>query len=168
MGAPLGLALSVDATASVGQPLGVRISVSNLSSSPVWMVGVVEGSELGVRYPHYRPTVEGPEAVAPPEIEYDMLAPLRPVDFRLLGPGEAFDPTDGRGEAAWHPIHAFSSLRPSVPGRYRLGLVLSTVSDDPTEWLGGWEAPGRDEVVARLAGMPRVTVEASASVEVNG
>lgn len=163
---PLGLALSTDAVASVGQTPGVRVSIVNLASRPVWVVGVLEGSELGVRFPHFLPSVEGPEPVSPPEIEFDMVAPLRPVDFRRLDPGESLDPTVGQGQEAWLPLYAFANFRPAVPGRYRFGLVLSTLSDDPAEWLGGWEAPGRVEASARLAEVPRVRLEASTTLDV--
>jgi hypothetical protein len=55
----------------LGQPVPVIIEVRNASRSGVWMVGVIDGSEQGVRYPRYRPSVTRGGAVvsAPPPPE---------------------------------------------------------------------------------------------------
>src|SRR5687768_4038395 len=87
----------------VGQAADIAVQVRNQGAAPVWIVGVLDGSEEGVRYPHYRPAVtrDGLVVAAPPPPEDPLVGPLRVADFRRLGPGETFDPTRGNGGAAY-------------------------------------------------------------------
>lgn len=145
---------------SVGHALSVQVEVRNVSDQPLWIVGVLEGSEAGFRYPHYLPTIAGPAPVPDPEglPHFGNVAPLRPDDFHRLAPGERFDPTRSVHGAHYHPLHAFAPFRPPAPGRYTLQLTLSTESHDPTEWLGIVETPDKAAVLARLADVPRLRV----------
>src|SRR4051794_21741743 len=98
--APLAIILTVAGSSRVGEPTRVAIELRNISARPVWMVGVLDGSETGFRFPHYGPMVEGPGPH--PELELPwcgMVAPLRLEDFRRLAPGEGFDPCDPVGGA---------------------------------------------------------------------
>src|SRR6185295_8345942 len=78
----------------LGEPVRIAIEVRNAGAGELWMVGVIDGSEEGVRYPHYRPSVarEGAVVAAPPPPEDPLVGPLRVMDFRRLGTGELFDP----------------------------------------------------------------------------
>jgi hypothetical protein len=38
-------------------PTTIKIEVRNLSQQSLWSVGVVDGSEEGIRYPHYLPRI---------------------------------------------------------------------------------------------------------------
>jgi len=144
-----------------GQPVAVQVEIRNQAADDVWMVGVVDGSEEGVRYPHYRPTVtrDGDVVARPPPPEDPLVGPLRTTDFRRLGPGQAFDPTRRDGGAAYLPLATFATFRPAEAGSYRYTLVLSTESSRPEEWLGrfGQEAE-RDAVLELVARVPRLTV----------
>jgi hypothetical protein len=149
----------------VGQPVAVRIEIRNDGAEDLWMVGVVDGSEEGVRYPHYRPAVtrDGDVVGKPPPPEDPLVGPLRTTDFRCLGPGEAFDPTRPEAGAAYMPLSTFATFRPAEPGIYRYTLVLSTESSQPEEWLGrfGQEAE-RSAVLELVARVPRLTVTSNA------
>jgi len=144
-----------------GQPVSVGIEVRNLTTDQVQMVGVVDGSEEGARYPHYQPSVsrDGVVMAGPPPPEDPLVGPLRERDFRLLNPGEAFDPTLGAEGAAYMPIFTFASFSPTEPGVYRYQLTLSTESDRPEQWLGrfGQQEPEQAAVLRRVAQVPRVT-----------
>jgi hypothetical protein len=147
----------------------VRVEVRNTSAADVWMVGVVDGSEHGVRYPYYRPSVELEGAVVsePAAPEDPLVGPLRTVDFRRLAPGEAFDPTRRDGGAAYLPLATFATFAPSEPGRYRYALTLSTESGDPAEWLGRFNQDAEREAVLELiARVPRITVTSALEVDV--
>lgn len=154
-------------------PLGVvvpvGVEVGNDSPREVWMVGVVDGSEEGVRYPQYSPSVTRGASVvaAPPPPEDPLVGPLRAVDFRRLRPGESFDPTRGEGGAAYQPLSTFATFRPAEPGVYRYALTVSTESVEPEEWLGrfGQDAE-RSAVLNLVARVPRVTVTATVDVDV--
>lgn len=152
----------------LGQPLAVIVEVRNASSSDVWMVGVIDGSEEGVRYPHYRPSVtrSGAVVAAPPPPEDPLVGPLRTSDFRQLGPGEAFDPTRGNG-AAYLPLSTFASFHPSQPGAYRYELTLSTEGGQPEDWLGRFgQETERAAVLDLVARVPRLTLTSDVTVDV--
>src|SRR3712207_9460821 len=76
----------------VGMPIPIKIAVRNLSQQSVWIVGVVDGSEDAISYPHYLPQISMAEQVIaePPPPEDQLEGPLRQVDFRLPEPDKAF------------------------------------------------------------------------------
>ena len=154
---------------AVGAPVPVVLEMRNVSDRPVWVTGVLDGSEEGIRYPHYRPLVtrQGETMAAPPPPEDPLVSPLRPVDFRLLRPGEAFDPTRADGNAAYLPLSTFANFRPQGPGVYEFSLTFSTASASPEEWLGAFgQDAERAAVLERIAEVPRVTLIAKAEVTV--
>jgi hypothetical protein len=139
----------------------VAVEVRNESAREVWLVGVVDGSEDAVRYPHWRPAVtrEGALEAAPPPPEDPLVGPLRAADFRRLGPGESFDPTRPEGGAAYLPLSTFATFVPSQAGSYRFMLELSTESPRPEAWLGRFGQDAERERVLELVGrVPRLTV----------
>jgi hypothetical protein len=153
----------------VGRPIPVELEVRNASGDEIWVVGVVDGSEGGVRYPHYRPSVTraGTVVASPAPPEDPLVGPLREVDFRCLAPGEAFDPTRGEGGAAYLPLATFANFRPDEPGTYRYELTLSTESPRPEDWLGRFgQEPHQAKVLELVARVPRVAVVAALEVEV--
>jgi hypothetical protein len=150
---------------AVGDPLGVRAEVRNVDDQEVLMVGVIDGSEQGVRYPHWRPGVSlGTRVVAEPgRAEDPLVGPLRRADFRRLAPGERFDPTG----AGYLPLATFANFRPPEPGTYRCTLSLSTESERPEQWLGrfGQDAE-RDAVLELVARVPGLTLRSELEVKV--
>jgi hypothetical protein len=149
--------------------VNVRVEIRNPGPGDVWMVGVVDGSEHGIRYPHYRPSVELDGAVvARPEAPEDpLVGPLRTVDFRRLAPGETFDPTRRDEGAAYLPLATFTAFAPAEPGRYRYAVTLSTESRDPEEWLGRFNQDAeRAAVLELVARVPRITTTSAVEVDV--
>lgn len=146
-----------------GEPVPISIGVRNISGVPLWMVGVVDGSEAGFRFPKYLPSIIGPPPLPPSEnLPWcGMVAPLRLEDFRYLEPGQSFDPTVPVNGAGYLPLVTFSSFRPRFTGRYEFALTLSTESEVDEEWLGIVEYPGKEAVLARLALVPRLRVESN-------
>ncbi len=121
------------------------------------IVGVLDGSETGVRFPRWLPSVWlGNAAVAAtPRPEDPLVFPLRMEDVRPLAPGEAFNP--GR-------LATFSTFAPSAPGIYTYRLELSTESDTDENWLGAFN---QDRAVVDLvARVPRFTARAMVTVDV--
>jgi hypothetical protein len=149
----------------VGMPIPIKVEVRNLSQQRVWIVGVVDGSEDAIRYPHYLPRISmAGQVVAepPPPPEDPLVGPLRLADFRLLAPGEAFDPTNPDPGAKFLPISTFSNFRSAVPGRFEFSLILSTQSQYPEQWLGSFgQDAERSAVLERLAQVPRLTVSSN-------
>ena len=142
-----------------GRPVAVRPALRNEGAGELWVVGVLDGSETGTRYPHWLPSVRLGDRVvaAPPAAEDPLVGPLRSSDFRRLAPGEELDP--GR-------LATFAIFAPAEPGAYVYSLVLSTESPRPEDWLGAFnQDPSVVELVARV---PRLTVRAEVTVEVQG
>ena len=158
-----------DRPVAVGEPVPVALELRNVSDGPVWVTGVLDGSEEGIRYPHYRPVVtRQAETIAePPPPEDPLVSPLRLVDFRLLRPGEAFDPTRADGDAAYLPLLTFANFRPNAPGVYEFSLTFSTEGAAPEQWLGAFgQDASRAAVLERIAVVPRLTISATAKVTV--
>jgi hypothetical protein len=146
--------------AVAGKPSPIAVEVKNVSPSPAWIVGVLGGSEVAARYPHYIPKIVGPDYVQPEPEWPDMTPPIRPADFRLLKPGESFDPTRREGGAAYLPIIAFDTFTPTSPGEYEITLTLSTASDRDDQWMGTLPSYGQKqgEPLERLAQVPRLRI----------
>jgi hypothetical protein len=148
----------------IGVQIPVTIEVRNLSHQIIWIIGVLSGSEEGIRYPYYLPqiTMLGQVIAEPPLPEDPLVGPLRLGDFRLLAPDEAFDPTRPHPGATFLPISTFSNFQPVVPGRYEYTLILSTESQSPEQWLGRF---GQDAelsgVLERIEQVPRLTVRSN-------
>ena len=146
----------------IGQPFEVAIEVCNISKSPVQIVGVLDGSETGVRFPHYLPEIKASVEFELPEMDVcGTTAPLRTSDFRLLKPKECFDPTKSAGEASYLPIFTFRNFSPSQAGIYELSLTLSTESRRDEQWLGITGYPGEEKVIELLKDIPRLTVKSN-------
>jgi hypothetical protein len=147
-----------------GRPVPVRVEVRNVGDRDVWMVGVLDGSEGGVRYPHYSPAVRrGGVAVAQPgPAEDPLVARLQVQDFRRLAPGEWFDPTIAAEGASYQPLSTFATWACPQVGEYQYELGLSTTSEDPEQWLGrvGPEADG-ERLRNLIARVPRVDVRSN-------
>lgn len=141
----------------VGRPVAVWAELRNEGTNELLIVDVVDGSETGVRFPRWLPSVWlGDAAVATtPRPEDPLVGPLRMEDFRRLAPGEAFNP----GQLA-----TFSTFAPPAPGRYTYRLELSTESDTDEGWLGSFNQDR--EVIDLVARVPRFTARATVTVEV--
>jgi hypothetical protein len=148
------------------------VELANAGPAEVLMVGVVDGSEGGLRYPRWRPEILGDAIgrVTARRDEDPLVGPLRGSDFTRLAPGQAFDPTDPGPGRAYLPLSTFATFAPPVPGTYRFRLVLSTESETPEQWLGRFnQEEEREEVLELVSRVPRVTLESNAlEVRVDG
>jgi len=141
------------------EPLDLSVRVTNVSNEPVWMIGVVPGSE-GLRYPQYLAEIEGPAGPVlsqfPEELDY--VRGLRPDDFVRLAPGESFDP---QGQS-FIPVQQLAWFRPSRPGRYRLRLCFDATTRDPRQWLGQTPVRAQRTVERLIRQVPPVRVWSNA------
>jgi hypothetical protein len=137
--------------------------ITNVSEEPVWMVGVLPGSE-GLRYPHYVVEIVGP--AGPIQVQFpealDYVRGLRSGDFVRLAPGGSFDP---QGEG-FVPIQQLAWFKPSEPGTYRLRICFDATAQDPRQWLGHTSVRDQHKVEGLLAQVPRVKVWSNA-LEIN-
>jgi hypothetical protein len=148
---------------SLSQPPALSLRVTNVSSTPVWMVGVLPGSSA-MRYPRYTVQIEGPSGPVDTRLPEatDYARGLRSEDFVRLAPGESFDPQQGRG---FIPIQELAWFKPGEPGTYRFQVRLDTTARDPREWMGHTFVRDRERVEGLLKQVPRVSV-ASNTLEI--
>ncbi|MBQ0851621.1 hypothetical protein J8N05_25980 [Streptomyces sp. BH-SS-21] len=169
----------------LGLPAPVRVELRNTGGHHLWIAGVLDGSENGLRFPRYRPTItragegegegegdvggggedagsagSGAVVASPAPAEDPLVGPLRPADLRTLAPGESWDPTSGPGCL---PLMTFAHFAPRRPGRYRYTLTLDTDAARLEDWLGGFGVPvgsAREDLLALVARVPRTSVVA--------
>jgi hypothetical protein len=131
----------------------LSVSITNVSQEPIWMVGVLPGSD-GLRYPLYLVEVEapsGPLRISLPE-GLDYARGLRVEDFVRLAPGEGFDP---QGEG-FIPLQQLAWFKPAERGQYRIRLCFDATAGDPREWLGHTPVRDREKVEMLIRQVPAV------------
>lgn len=135
------------------EPLDLSLRITNVSSEPLWMVGVLPGSD-GLRYPQYLAEIEGP--AGPVRIQFpedlDYVRGMRREDFVRLAPGESFDP---QGEG-FIPIQQLAWFRPFEPGEYRLRVCFDATATDPRQWLGHTSIRDQHEVERLIEQVPKI------------
>lgn len=145
-----------DTPCRVGEPVAISVEVRNASGSPLRMVGVLDGSEAGFRFPKYRPEISGLAAgpMADDVFWCGTVAQLHLLDLRLLKPGKGFDPCASVDGTAYLPLAAFLNFRPVAPGSCRFKLSIDT-SGPEDEWLGRKNIPDEEEIRRLLGEVPR-------------
>jgi len=140
---------------SLDEPLELAVEITNVSDQPVWVVGVLPGSE-GFRYPRYVAEIDGPGGpVSLPSPEALDYGPgLQTDHFVQLAPGEGFDPQGER----FIPIQQLAWFKPLEPGRYRFRLCFDSTAKDPREWLGQTHVRHRSQVERLVEQVPKVRV----------
>jgi hypothetical protein len=159
----LSLHLRGGADAQRGKPLTISVEFRNDGTRPCLAVGVLDGSEMCLRYPHYRPQIahDGVIVASPGVPEDPLVGPLRAADFVRLDPGAAFDPSARHGAANFLPLVTFTTFVPAEAGLFVCTLEYSSVSPSPEDWLGRFNQDDeREAVLNLLADVPRVTVRA--------
>jgi len=140
----------------LGEPLNLSVQITNVSESPIWMVGVLPGSE-GMRYPQYTAEIEGPSGPVdlgfPEGIDY--ARGLQAEDFVRLDPGESFDPQEGRD---FVPIQQLAWFMPSEPGTYRLRLRFDATAEDLNLWMGHTPVRDPSTVEGLIRRVPQVAI----------
>jgi hypothetical protein len=144
---------------SINEPLDLSVRITNVSDRPVWMIGVLPGSE-GLRYPQYVAEIEGPSGSVdmkfPEAMDYGR--GLRQEDFVRLAPGDSFDPQQGRG---FIPIQELAWFKPAERGTYRLRVRFDATAQDPRQWMGHTFVPDRERVEALIRQVPHVEVRSN-------
>jgi len=127
------LRTSGGARRSLAEDLELSVQITNISGEPVWMVGVVPGSD-GLRYPQYVAEIEGPEGSEQTRLpeDLDYVRGLRAEDFVRLAPGQSFDP-QGKD---FIPIQQLAWFKPTKHGTYQFRLRFDATEPDPRQWMG--------------------------------
>ncbi|MEU1406032.1 hypothetical protein ABZ471_27365 [Streptomyces sp. NPDC005728] len=145
------------------------MELRNVSDTGLWVVGVLDGSEAGLRYPHYRTAIlRDGRPTDQPGPEDPLVGPLLRSHFRRLAPGEAFAPGQAVEGGVSFPLTAFDHFSPSETGDYEYRLTFSTESARPEQWFGrfGQRAEERGLLLDLISRVPRCTMTASVTVTV--
>jgi hypothetical protein len=131
------------------------VQITNVSSTPIMMVGVLPGSD-GLRYPLYVAEVVGPSGPMrlrfPEDLDY--VRGMRVHDFVPLAPGAVFDP-QGDG---FIPIQQLAWFRSTEAGIYRFRLCFDATVRDSRKWLGHARTTDRSRVEALIQQVPAIRV----------
>ena len=137
----------------IGEQVDVSVTLTNVSDEAISVVGSLDGSGAGFRYPQYHYLIVGPAG----EFERlsgawcDKVASAKADDFVALEPGESFDPYgEGFGKDP-----GLEHWRPQKPGDYKILLLYSSESPEDSAWHPDSRDP---EVARRLAKVPRCSV----------
>lgn len=145
---------------AVGESIGITTRIRNISDRPLWLVGVLDGSEMALRYPLYIPEISDNYKV--PILPRDaMVQAIREKDFVLVEPGMSFDPEMKIDNFGFYRIWAFSSFKPKSAGEYKIKLKFSTDSDQPRKWLGRGMVQNQDRVLKLIGDVPKLIVESN-------
>ena len=133
----------------------LSVQITNISDEPIWMVGVVPGSD-GLRYPQYVAEIEGPKGLEQTRLpeDLDYVRGLRAEDFVRLAPGESFDP-QGKG---FIPIQQLAWFKPTQPGRYLFRLSFDATEADPRQWMGHTRVTDQRSIEGLIQQVPSVRV----------
>ena len=115
----------------------VEVELRNEGAEEMWIVGVVDGAiGRGAALPALdsRGDLRRAARVRSGSGRGPLVGPLRPQDFRRLGPQESLDPTSPEHDSAYLRLSTFAGFAPPPePGVYQFTLELSTASPSPDE-----------------------------------
>lgn len=140
---------------SLERDLELSVQITNISNGPLWMVGVIPGSD-GLRYPQYVVEIEGPEGSGQTRLpeDLDYVRGLRAEDFVWLAPGQSFDP-QGKD---FIPIQQLAWFKPTQPGRYLFRLRFDSTEADPRQWMGHTRVTDQRSIEGLIQRVPPVRV----------
>lgn len=151
-------------THKAGDKLDLRIRIRNVSPAKVRVVGSLDGSCTGSRFPRYTAQIlDGTGA----ECKLDFgrrcgnTNALREKDFVELAPGEEFDPYRKVDDYGFFGHDALSGWTIPNTGTYTLVFTADFSEADAGKW-GGWGSPEPMDakLQERLAGVPKVKLVA--------
>lgn len=148
--APIGVVLSAgQATYEVGQRPKFTVRITNHTDRPMLLVGSLDGSDVGWRYPKLTVQRDGP--VEPEGISRcGNTNNLKPNDFIAVEPGESFDPFMVTNEHGFFSHFLLRDTDFEKPGIYQYTLSYDTDEKDIAQWWGLMSADEPSEEVRRL------------------
>lgn len=142
-------------TIKAGQTPVFRVQLINRTDKTIYLVGSLDGSDVGWRYPKITVKRTGPEVLHGP-LRCGNMNNLREQDFVQLKPGESLDPFDrDRGFFSNYHLHRQTL---NMPGKYTFTLTYDTNENDIGKWWG-FMGPGEpsDKMKQMLAEVPKGT-----------
>lgn len=154
---PLKCILTAEPSSQVGRIPSVAVEIINQTDTDIYLVGNLDGSSVGLRYPHCYFKLIGPDG-KPVHYPFHGCANVNPLledDFVRVPPGDAFDP--------FKTFDSLGQLIPrnfQVPGLYHIQFVYSTASDSIGDWAGfmNQDVAGKERLTELLQRVPKLEV----------
>lgn len=158
-GPPVEVVLTAESqTIEAGQVPAFSVRLINRSDETICLVGSLDGSDVGWRYPKLTAQREGPVETAAIG-RCGNMNNLREEDFVTLKPGQGFDPYDAERGFFGNQV-----LREKLtePGEYTFTLTYDTDEHDIGKWWG-FMGPGEPTagMKRRFAKVPKGTFESN-------
>ena len=170
-GPPLGCVIRSDPTCVLGQPPKITVALINQTTSDVYLVGSLDGSDGKFRYPFCYFEVTGPDGRPAPSLMARLCAnmnTLREKDFVKVPPRGRFDPFQDIDDYGFFGPDELSASRFHVAGKYRVRFVYSSSCANIRDWSG--DDPNAVMSNAKIASMfehvPKVDVKSN-EIEIN-
>ncbi|MBC8290196.1 MAG: hypothetical protein H8E37_07750 [Planctomycetes bacterium] len=137
----------------VGESPEIEVRLHNKTEQAVTLVGSLDASDMGWRYPYCIFDIKGPPGHLGPGIgRCGNTNPLRKKDFVKVAAGEKFDPFMRIDDYGFFDSSGLDFTRFQVPGKYKVTFKYSTKSSNLQKWVGLEAPPAKDSEVARLFG----------------
>ncbi len=131
--------LSSDKTEySIGELPKFTVHIINNTNKAVMFIGSLDGSSVQWRYPYCYFTIQKPVPDTIRTMRCGNINQLRVKDFRLVEPGQKFNPFEDSDDQGFFPDYSVlnpESFRKS--GTYKIKFHYSTKSDDINKFVGG-------------------------------
>lgn len=160
---------SLKSTYKMGEAPAIRVRIRNESDQAVYLVGSLDGSEAGMRYPHCGFEIRDStgQLVEPRYARCGNTNPLRPADFVRVAPRSVFDPYMEIDYGGFFGSYLLTLGRKtfSKPGRYKLRFHYSSANPKLEDWLGDGKLGqdrGRDQKLTDLLRkVPKLDIESN-------
>ena len=151
----------------LGEKVDLRVRIINRSSESVRLIGSLDGSDIGWRFPHCTFEIVGPDG-APTESDNlrrcGNMNDLRHEEIVEVAPGASFDPYQKLDNYGFFEHWIFYSDPFKEPGEYKLRFRYSTETDDDKAFMGDlrmMDGEYEPELAALVRGVPRLVVESN-------
>lgn len=159
--APLEFTAEVEGEPQAGKEVQFRVRIKNISDRDVTVVGCLDGSSSGKRYPHFNRSVTPSEPMAE-RMGCGNCNSLRDSDLKVLKPGETFDPFGPNSFGNW-----LAKWTPPKEGTYTVRWTFDYTAKDLSEWNGPIERRmGMGGLEEQLKKIPKVSLAATVEVKV--
>ncbi|MDT7831674.1 hypothetical protein RQM59_04740 [Flavobacteriaceae bacterium S356] len=126
---------------SIGETPQIAVSITNNSGEDVYLIGSLDASEVKWRSPYCYYKIDKPKNVPSPMVgRCGNMNSLRVGDFKLVKPGESFNPyqsTKGYSFFGSYEIQRKENFK--SPGTYKITFHYSTKSTKLDNYLGDGE-----------------------------
>jgi hypothetical protein len=166
---PLACTIRSEPTCELGKAPKIRVEITNLTESDIYLVGSLDGSDSKWRYPFCYFDVIGPDgkSAARGIARCGNINAIRDKDFVKVPRSGTFDPYQKIDDYGFFSSSQISPATFGVEGKYRIRFVYSTEKAEPKYWLGDAQgetveilatASSKDKVLELLPKVPKTTV----------